>query len=155
MTSLMDSTGLVLQGALAGLSAREQLIASNVANIDTPGYIPQSVDFESTLQAQLSDTGNGASGAFAGMAAPSSGPSAAVAMTTTSPAHIAGPVSATRRSDVATQAFAGSLRNDGNRVDLDSEMTALAETQLRYSGVARLMTTRLDMLRDAAGGQVR
>jgi flagellar basal body rod protein FlgB len=48
--------------------------------------------------------------------------------------------------------FDGSLRNDANTVDLESEMTALADTQLRFGAVSRLATARLGMLRDVASG---
>jgi flagellar basal body rod protein FlgB len=37
-------------------------------------------------------------------------------------------------------------------VDLESEMSALAQTQLQYAAVGRLMTGRLAMLRDAITG---
>ena len=54
-------------------------------------------------------------------------------------------------SPTATQ-FDGSLRNDGNTVDVESEMTALAESQLKYAAVSRLLSGKLGMLRDVAGG---
>ncbi|MFA7324785.1 MAG: flagellar basal body protein [Candidatus Nanopelagicales bacterium] len=49
--TLMD-TGLVMPAlvvALDGLSRRQAAIANNVANINTPGYLAQNVDFESAL----------------------------------------------------------------------------------------------------------
>ena len=45
-------TGLVMPAlvvALDGLSRRQAAIANNVANINTPGYLAQNVDFESAL----------------------------------------------------------------------------------------------------------
>ena len=47
----------VLASALQGLSMREQVIAQNVANIATPGYQAQDVQFAATLQ-QAMATGN-------------------------------------------------------------------------------------------------
>ena len=47
----------VLQSALQGLSMREQVIAQNVANIATPGYQAEDVQFAATLQ-QAMQTGN-------------------------------------------------------------------------------------------------
>ena len=32
------------------LSARQKLVASNIANVDTPGYLTQDIDFQSELQ---------------------------------------------------------------------------------------------------------
>ena len=47
----------VLQSALDGLQMREQVIAQNVANIATPGYQAQDVQFAATLQ-QAIKSGN-------------------------------------------------------------------------------------------------
>lgn len=156
MSWLVDPTLRVLEGALDGLSQRESLIASNLANIDTPGYRPQSIDFESTLRAELDSRlaglGTPGNGAVSGALPPSTGPSASIAMRTTEPRHLAG--SATGAGSApAAQAFDGSLRNDGNTVDLESEMTALIDTQLRYGAVSELVTGKLGMLRTAIGGR--
>ena len=43
-----------LKIALDGLAQRQRVIATNVANISTPGYQAQSVEFESALQSALS-----------------------------------------------------------------------------------------------------
>jgi flagellar basal-body rod protein FlgB len=40
----------VLHTALAGLSLRQDVIADNVANVDTPNFRARSVDFESSLR---------------------------------------------------------------------------------------------------------
>jgi flagellar basal-body rod protein FlgB len=122
MSWLADPSLRILEGALDGLSQRESLIASNLANIDTPGYRPQSIDFESALRAEI-DRQTG------------------------------GLASTTPGSMPAAQAFDGGQRNDGNTVDLESEMTALIETQLRYGAVSELVTGKLGMLRTVIGGR--
>ncbi len=48
-----DSVSAVLGYALDGLSLRQNTIADNIANIDTPGYRARSVDFESALSSAL------------------------------------------------------------------------------------------------------
>ncbi|HEY0118554.1 MAG TPA: flagellar basal body protein [Cellulomonas sp.] len=56
---MFDSVSMVaLHSALDGLSARQQAIANNVANLQTPGYHAQRVDFESAL-AQAVANGSG------------------------------------------------------------------------------------------------
>jgi flagellar basal-body rod protein FlgB len=45
-----DSASLAYQTALRGLAARQRVIATNVANVETPGYIAKRVDFESALE---------------------------------------------------------------------------------------------------------
>src|SRR5207248_5148351 len=39
VVAMIDSTGSAIYAALNGLSARQRVIADNVANIETPGYI--------------------------------------------------------------------------------------------------------------------
>jgi len=156
MSWLIDPTQRLLEKALDGLSRREDLIASNLANIDTPGYRAASIDFESALRSELAGLGMGGGSADTAVAgellAPSTGPSAAIALQTTDPRHFASGTTGVGLVP-GSQTFDGSLRNDGNTVDLESEMTALVETQIRFGAVSRLVTGRLGMLRDAIGGR--
>jgi flagellar basal-body rod protein FlgB len=48
---LFDSTQTGLERALSGAALRQEAIASNIANVNTPGYRRQDVDFQSTLRA--------------------------------------------------------------------------------------------------------
>jgi flagellar basal-body rod protein FlgB len=48
---LFDTTQLGLERALTGSSLRQQAIAQNIANVNTPGYKRQDVDFQSALAA--------------------------------------------------------------------------------------------------------
>jgi flagellar basal-body rod protein FlgB len=48
---LFDTTQIGLERALSGSALRQQAIASNIANVNTPGYRREDVDFESALQA--------------------------------------------------------------------------------------------------------
>jgi flagellar basal-body rod protein FlgB len=58
---LYDTTQLALEKAIEGASARQQAIAENLANVDTPGYQRVDVDFHKTLQnAMASGTLQGA-----------------------------------------------------------------------------------------------
>ena len=50
-----DPVGSVIAAALDGVSLRQQVIADNIANVDTPGFRASSVDFESALNAAISD----------------------------------------------------------------------------------------------------
>ncbi len=49
----------VLAFAVDGLSQRQQAIADNLANADTPGFTATQVDFESSLQQALDTPGGG------------------------------------------------------------------------------------------------
>jgi flagellar basal-body rod protein FlgB len=56
---LFDTTQTGLERALEGSSLRQQAIAQNIANVNTPGYRRQDVDFASALHAAW-DRGAGA-----------------------------------------------------------------------------------------------
>ncbi len=48
----------VLQGYLKVVADRQQLIASNMANVDTPGYHTQDLDFQQAMSQVMNDGGN-------------------------------------------------------------------------------------------------
>src|SRR3954451_8851900 len=48
-TVLIDSTQLALERAMAGAGLRQQALAANIANANTPGYQRQDIDFHSAL----------------------------------------------------------------------------------------------------------
>jgi len=47
--SLLDTTQQALESAMSGSMLRQTLLTNNLANVDTPGYQPEDVDFQSTL----------------------------------------------------------------------------------------------------------
>jgi flagellar basal-body rod protein FlgB len=55
---LNDVTMTALQSMLRGLSARQQAIADNMANLETPGYTAKQVQFEDSLRSAL-ESGDG------------------------------------------------------------------------------------------------
>ena len=59
---MSDLTTQALQYAIDGLSLRQQAIAGNLANVQTPGYHAKEVDFEQSLNQALSTGDVGAAG---------------------------------------------------------------------------------------------
>ncbi len=57
---MIDSTSSVIYAALGGLSARQRVIANNVANVETPGFIAGRVSFEDSLRAAIAGGDAGA-----------------------------------------------------------------------------------------------
>lgn len=136
-----DPAGKVVRASLTGLQARQRAIANNIANVDTPGYKALDVDFESQLKA--------------GVAATASGRARRVfrlGLETTDPRHIPLQPIVDRpgemRFDAAPTAD-GTLRNDGNTVDIDREMTRLAELQISYNALGQVQSNRFGVLRTA------
>lgn len=52
-----DVTVTALHSMLRGLSARQQAIADNIANLETPGYTAKRVEFEAALRESLAGGG--------------------------------------------------------------------------------------------------
>lgn len=50
-----DAVSSTLHAALDGLALRQQAIADNISNVDTPGYTAKTVDFESSLRSAIAD----------------------------------------------------------------------------------------------------
>ena len=51
---MLDNVGAGIEQFMNLVSARQKLVASNIANADTPGYQTKDVDFENELQSQMS-----------------------------------------------------------------------------------------------------
>lgn len=60
--AVSDAVSQVLASALDGVTTRQQVIADNIANVDTPGFRSTSIDFETQLKAAIND-GDFSSGA--------------------------------------------------------------------------------------------
>jgi flagellar basal-body rod protein FlgB len=147
---MIDRTMSILTQALDGLTAQQSVISSNLANIDTPGYSPRSVDFETALQNEIAST----SGALGGYAvAPANAPAADVAMETTDPRHYSAVGNLGNGSSANVSTVTENTRNDTNKVDLETEMTALSETQISYEADSRLIMSKFTQLEDVLGGR--
>jgi flagellar basal-body rod protein FlgB len=66
---MIDSTGSAISAALNGLAARQRVIANNVANLETPGYIAGKVSFEDSLRAAIAGGDAGATSVSTGRSA--------------------------------------------------------------------------------------
>jgi flagellar basal-body rod protein FlgB len=55
---MVDATGSALEKYMNLLSVRQKVIASNIANADTPGYKTQDIDFQSEFQSAMNGAAN-------------------------------------------------------------------------------------------------
>lgn len=62
--SLIDPTQSALERAIQGASMRHQLLAGNLANVNTPGYGRRDVDFHAALRDAM-ETGDPSRATFA------------------------------------------------------------------------------------------
>lgn len=116
-----------LAGWLDGLSRRQQATSNNIANIDTPGYVRQEVNFETELQRQFSRATN--------------------QLAATDPRHFSGGSSLRNQLGLDPQQLLTSSRLDGNSVDIDQEMITLTETQMRFQAASQALSKKLGIIR--------
>lgn len=128
MSGWLDGPVLnVLQKGLDASSMRQKVLTNNVANIDTPNFKRSDVDFQAVLGAVLGEK------------------SGDLSMKLTSPKHITGFADGSGSGIVTDQAT--SFRNDGNNVDVDREMSNVAENGLYYNSLTRAISSQLGLLR--------
>lgn len=129
------STGSItaLDKGLDASALRQQVIANNVANINTPGFKKQDVSFEDELAAAIEDEQDSKS-LQAGHR------------------HLAGESSLKDVGIKVTTAKGTSMRYDGNNVDIDEEMSKLAENNIRYQAMSKLMSERFGGLKTVING---
>jgi flagellar basal-body rod protein FlgB len=132
MNPIGDQSVNLLQGWLNGLSRRQGAISNNIANIDTPGYLRQQVNFETELQRQFS-------GGNAQMAA-------------TSERHYTAGSQLRGQIGMDPQQLLASSRNDGNSVDIDQEMVLLTETQMQFQAASQVLSKKLGSIRTVIQG---
>jgi len=134
---IFDSTLSTLERALDVRLARQNLLAGNLANADTPGFVPVDVDFDAAMAQAAAPTSPRASGPEAGHI-PIEG-------------TVAGSAAASSPSDLPlTSAAASAPGIDGNAVDADRALVAIAENALQYGAVARAAGKKLALLRYVA-----
>ena len=130
-----DVTSRLLEKALDGLSLRQKAITNNVANVETPNFKATEVSFEQDLQAAI-------------RRGPAQGE---LGLATSHELHLGGAqrISVDDVRARATQLNGTSMRNDGNNVDIDREMTRLAETQLFFQTATQLVNVKFNQLKTA------
>ncbi len=124
--------------ALSLRSTRQQVLASNIANADTPNFKARDIDFASALQGAL---------------ARSTPPAGALAAT--NPAHVAGAQSADLLPDGTPLLYRGVVQGavDGNTVDMDVERNQFADNGVRYeAGITMINAQIRGMLAAIQGG---
>jgi flagellar basal-body rod protein FlgB len=125
MVDKLDEALGFYQQALDLRSYRQQVLAANIANADTPNYKARDIDFNKTLAAAQGMTQNGLA---AGSAV------TRLALAGTSPGHIAGTDSSAAAPGNPTLLYRTTLQMsaDGNTVDMDVERARFADNALHY-----------------------
>ena len=122
--------------ALSGLVARQKVTANNLANVDTPSYKGFEVLFEGQLKDKIAQYGKDRR--FVKEVPISYTHQAHMSLDFHEP--IAEPILVRQLTDTNT-------RNDKNNIDLDQEMTKMAQTNLTYNAVAQTLSGKLQGLK--------
>jgi flagellar basal-body rod protein FlgB len=131
--------------ALQLRSERQRLIASNIANADTPGYAAREFDFSAALR----DATGATSAADSSVSRPR------LTLATASPGHLGlnGQPAGTAPSPELAYATASMTSVDGNTVDMDRERASFADNTVRYEATLRFITGQIRTLNTAITGQ--
>lgn len=120
--------------ALTLRSDRQRLLASNIANADTPGYVARDMNFAQALRQ--------ATGSLP----------AARALATSQPGHI-GVGSAGGSAAALDYATPSQTNLDRNTVDMDRERASFADNSVRYEATLRFINGQVRTLTSAITGQ--
>ncbi len=119
--SKTDSVTSLLQNFLDVQSKRTQVVAENIANADTPGYVAKKVEFDDFLREAANQS-----------ALPASKQNREL----------------TNQMRVVDQEVT-TMGMDGNTVDAGREMAELAQTGTNFNFGAKMLQSRLRLLRTA------
>lgn len=111
----------LMNQALDYRSMRQDMIASNIANADTPFYRPRDVRFETMLaqkKAEIFDQRTDT-----------------LKMATTDPKHLSMQSDHQATSAVTFFRDGHGARNDGNSVDIDVETTEMSKNSMMYNAI--------------------
>lgn len=109
----MDKSIKILEKVMDICTYRQKILASNIANVDTPNYKARDINFQEELKKAVENQASD----YKVIEAPTTMPN-----------------------------------RDGNTVNIEVEMTKLAETMLMYNGAIQLLSTRIRMFKDAIKG---
>jgi flagellar basal-body rod protein FlgB len=137
MIGKLDEALQFHQAALRLRSERQQVLASNIANADTPNYKARDIDFNSALKQAMS----------------TSSTSAASTLVKTSPNHLSGNAGTTASGVPLLYSTAAQGSVDGNTVDMDAERAKFADNALRYEASVTFAGASLKKLLTAVQGQ--
>jgi flagellar basal-body rod protein FlgB len=133
--------------ALALRAERQQVLASNIANVDTPNYKARDFDFGQALRQAAAGQASAASAPTRAETATRAGPVATLAWL---------PLKPSGQSAAAGTQLAWRVPEqpslDGNTVDLDRERASFADNSLRYEATLRFINGNVRNLLSAIRG---
>ena len=123
----MDKGSQILEQIIRTTTFRHKVLASNIANVDTPGYKTKDVPFNTLVKNQV------------------------LGLSRTNPNHFQGTNSLPGNGEMV--ALDRSPWEDGNNVALDMELANMTENALLYEAGTKLFSKKLQMYKNAIKGR--
>lgn len=125
MVGKLDNYLSFNEASLSLRAQRQQLLASNIANADTPNYQARDIEFASALKSALSSSGTAAAG-----------------LVKTDAAHLSGKADGLGGAPLLYRTVQqGSI--DGNTVDMDVERNQFADNAIRYEAGLTMISAQI------------
>jgi flagellar basal-body rod protein FlgB len=118
--------------ALSVRGQRQQLLASNIANADTPNYKARDIDFNAVMNSAVGKAG------------------ASVGLEKSSSEHLSGSAAVAGVTPQYRKEVQGNV--DGNTVDMDVERNAFTDNALRYEASLTVINMQIKSLLAAIQG---
>lgn len=137
---IFNSTMSVLEKSVDLRAKNQNLIAANVANAETPNFVPKTLAFEQELQGALKSRQSGQR------------PSATPHERHIPIRGVGGGSSIKSVSGKVIETPAATPGKDGNAVELENEMGKLAENQIMFNASVQMLNKKFEGLRTAIKG---
>lgn len=122
----MDRSFSVLHKIIQAANARQKVIASNIANADTPGYKAKDIKFSNFLKKE-------------------------VKLAATDPKHISSNNSAGVKGKIVSEH--NPSWKDRNNVELNVEVAKMTENSLRHDAAIKILNSKIKMFKNAIKGR--
>lgn len=134
MISKLDDIFQFHQQALELRNYRQQLLASNIANADTPGYKARDIDFNSALQAALDNSAQGGG------------------LTRTSTQHLGANAAQPVPEQQVLYRTPSQPSVDGNTVEMDAERAQFADNSVKMEASLTFLNSQIKTMLAALQG---
>ena len=124
----------ILEKSLYYRKIRQDMIASNIANADTPYYRPKDIRFEEALQEEVNKKFN--------VPNPPK-----LRLARTEPGHMRGFDEDDEARPIVFYRDGHLARNDGNSVDIDVETTEMAKNNIAYNASIQALRKDIDIFK--------
>lgn len=135
MFDKLDNALRFQQDALSLLTQRQNILASNIANADTPGYLARDIDFSTQLKNAMNHNIQATT---------------PLSLSLTSTSHIAAGATAIDNGQLLYR-IPDQPTADGNTVDMDRERVSFADNNMKYQTSLTVLGSQIKNMMSVIG----